>query len=270
MKTSAHIGGRAGRGTGRWSRERTVVLPEAGRVVAELRRDGIATTSVAALTGDSGVLDEVVDCAHALVERRARDVCAQRRLLQAGGDPWARPPDADRVPLLGDDAPATSCRLLLLHPVLGGVAEAYCGRAVRSVEPTGWLEVATGSPVPPRRWERAPRGRRPVLEVWISLTADEDGDGPLHYVRGTHRRQRGEGAVPRAFEATGGPAGTVVFADPCGMHRRSPAVERDRVLLHGAFSTVRRPPRPPRHAVTGARVPRARRALHDAFALAGA
>ncbi|WP_432533861.1 phytanoyl-CoA dioxygenase family protein [Kineococcus arenarius] len=268
MKASAHHGHRSGHGSGhgsgrrvgRWSAERDVVLPEAGRVVADLRRDGIASTSLAALTGDAGVLDDVLDCARALVDHREQDARAHR-LLAAGRDPWDHPADVDRVALLGDDVPATSCRRLLLHPVLDGIAEAYCRRAVRSVEPAGWLEVAAAGPLPPRRWERAPRGRRPVLEVWVHLTAAQDGDGPLHYVSGTHLDRREEGAAPGTFEAPGGPPGTVVFADPRGMHRRSPAVGRDRLLLHATFSTRRRPARP------GPPAPHAR---HRAFALAGA
>ncbi|WP_432509271.1 phytanoyl-CoA dioxygenase family protein [Kineococcus auxinigenes] len=238
-----------------------MVLPEAGRVVSGLRRDGIAVTSLAALTGDAGVLDDVLDCARALVAHREQDTRAHRLLLTSGQDPWDHPADADRVALLGDDVPATSCRRLLLHPVLDGIAEAYCRRAVRSVEPAGWLEVAATGPLPPRRWQRAPRRRRPVLEVWIHLTAAQDGDGPLHYVRGTHLDRRGEGAAPGTFEAPGGPAGTVVFADPRGMHRRSPAVGRDRLLLHATFSTRRRAARPAHSAP---------RATHHAFALAGA
>ncbi|NAZ87884.1 phytanoyl-CoA dioxygenase family protein [Kineococcus indalonis] len=264
MKTSSGDGDQTGRSSRRWSRERTVVLPEAGRVVAELRREGIARTSVAALTGDAGVLDDVLACARALVERRAPAVAEQRRRVAAAtgpAAPWDRPPDADRVPLLDADAPATPCRRLLQDPVLGCVAEAYCRRAVQHVGTEAWMEVAAASPAPPRRWQRGPGGRRPTVEVWVHLSDEEDGDGPLHYVRGSHLDRRGEGAPPGTFEALGGPAGTVVFADPRGMHRRSPAVGRDRLLLHGVFSSRRRAPR--------WSVP-APRAVHGAYALAGA
>ncbi|MCI2239606.1 hypothetical protein MO973_38590 [Paenibacillus sp. TRM 82003] len=260
MKTSAHNRRWTGHRTRRWSSERTVVLPEAGRVVAALRRDGITTTSVGALTGDGGVLDEVLECARALVEHRAREVTAQRTLLTAStDDPWARPVDADRVRLLDEDVPATSCRRLLLHPVLDGVAEAYCRRAVRTVAASGWLEVAATTSPPPRRWERGPAGRQPTLEVWILLTGAPDGGGPLHYVSGSHHARRGEGSTPGTFEAPGGPAGTVVLADPRGMHRRSPAVGRDRLLLHGSYSTRRGAPR----------VRRAPCPAPEAYALAG-
>ncbi|WP_432572197.1 phytanoyl-CoA dioxygenase family protein [Kineococcus sp. SYSU DK005] len=263
MKTSADEGERRGRRPRRWARERTVVLPEAGRVVAELRSDGIARTSVAALTGDAGVLAEVLDCARALVERRAPAVAEQRcRAAAPAGPagPWDRPAEDERVALLGEDVPAGACRRLLEDPVLGCVAQAYCERAVRSVRAAAWLEVAAPAPAPPRRWQRGPGGRRPDLEVWVHLDDERDGDGPLHYVRGSHLDRRGGGAPPGTFEALGGPAGTVVFADPRGMHRRSPAVGRDRLLLHGVFSSGRRAPR--------WSVP-APRPAHAAYALAG-
>ncbi|WP_337062158.1 hypothetical protein [Kineococcus sp. G2] len=263
MKTSAHSGRRHGPRAGRWSSERTVVLPEAGRVVADLRRDGIATTSVGALTGDGGVLSEVVECARALTEHRAREITAHRALVSAStDDPWTRPVDADRVRLLDEDVPAASCRRLLLHPVLDGVAEAYCRRAVRTVTASGWLEVAAATPSPPRRWERGPGGRWPALEVWVLLTGTPDGGGPLHYVSGSHHPRRGEGSTPGTFEAPGGPAGTVVLADPRGMHRRSPAVGRDRLLLHGSYGTRRGAPRV-------LRVPRPVHGAPEAYALAG-
>ncbi|WP_432498267.1 hypothetical protein [Kineococcus gypseus] len=240
METSVLSRDGAPRTAHRWRRREHPLPPQAARVAADLRRDGIARTSVAELTGQDGLLQDVLDCAGALLAHRGAAVAAHRRRLAARQRPWGPAPEAERVALLGPDVPAGACRRLLAEPVLSAVVEASSHRAVRQVQVEAWLEVASPSPVPPRRWQRESAGRHPLVEVWVNLTGDEDGQGPLHYVRGTHRRGRRGGAG--TFEAPGGPVGTVVLADLRGMHRRSPAVGRDRLLLRALLSG-RRPAR---------------------------
>ncbi len=226
--------------------------------MADLERDGVASTSVEALLGSAALLEDVLSRTDDLIADQSADIVRRRRLV-AGGEPtgWAGPlHDPHAVELLGAHPPVDPedpYTRFLRHAQVAGVAGAYCRRDVRVLDMNGLLTLAA-APVRPTDWARTAAG--PSLEVALHLTGVDEGTGPLHYVRASHRR-RGARRV-RHLERSGhrledpdllrefgdaahvvlhGGAGTVVFFDPRGLHRTGRPTTRDRLVLHGRFAT---------------------------------
>lgn len=235
--------------------------PRARAVVADLRRDGIAHVPLATLLGGAALLDDVLARTDDLIADQSADIVRRRRLV--AGEPggrsagWTGPlRDPHEVELLGAHPPVDPedpYTRFLRHPQICGIASAHCRREVRIWEMNGLLTLAA-PPVRPGDWVRSVEA--PALEVSLHLTGVDDGVGPLSYVLGSHRRRSArsvrslertgrridDGAVTRVFgpdSATTllGGAGTVVFLDPRGLHRRTRPTARDRLLLQGRFST---------------------------------
>ncbi|PRY13916.1 hypothetical protein [Kineococcus rhizosphaerae] len=226
---------------------------EAHRVLSDLRRDGVARTTLTALTGGPTLLADVLSRTDDLIADQSADIVRRRRYV--AGDPVARcgPGDPHRVELLGDHPPVDPedpYARFLRHPAIAGVATAYCRRDVRIWDMNGLLTLAS-APAREDDWGRSVEGAG--VEVHLHLTGVDDGVGPLSYVRTSHRRR---GRV-RGLERTGrrigdedlgrvfgtgctttltGAAGTVVFVDPRGLHRRARPTARDRLLLQGRYS----------------------------------
>lgn len=229
--------------------------PEARRVLTDLRRDGVAATSLATLTGGTELLEEVLSRTDDLIADQSADIVRRRRLVAGEPTGWAGPlHDPHEVELPRPHPPVDPedpYALFLRHPDVVGVAAAYCRRGVRIWDMNGLLTLAA----PPTRtgdWARSAHG--PAVEVHLHLAGVDAGVGPLSYVRTSHRRRRAvrrlersgrriaDADVERAFgpAATAtldGAAGTVVFVDPRGLHRRPRPTARDRLLLRGRYGT---------------------------------
>ncbi|WP_432513872.1 phytanoyl-CoA dioxygenase family protein [Kineococcus sp. SYSU DK001] len=226
---------------------------EARRVVADLRRDGVARTTLVALTGDAGLLDDVLSRTDDLIADQSADIVRRRRVV--AGDPVPRGDplhDPHEVELLGPHPPVDPedpYARFLRHPQISGIAAAHCRRDVRIWGMNGLLTLAT-APVRDGDWVHSPGG--PAVEVRLHLTGVDDGVGPLTHVRTSHRRRAAVRALertgrrigdddvtrvfgPGAVEVLTGATGTVVFTDPRGLHRRSRPTARDRLVLHGRF-----------------------------------
>jgi hypothetical protein len=237
-------------------RHRQGLSDEARRVLADLRRDGIAHAPLAALTGSGDLLQDVLSRTDDLIADQSADIVARRR--RVAGEPlgWPGPlHDPHEVELLGAHPPVDPedpYTRFLRHPQIGGIATAYCRRDVRIWDMNGLLTLAA-PPTRPGDWVRSVEGA--CLDVLLHLTGVDPGVGPLDYVRGSHRRRSAR--TVRGLERSGrriadddvsttfGPdaattltpgAGTVVFVDPRGLHRRSRPTSRDRLLLQGRFS----------------------------------
>ncbi|WP_432541938.1 phytanoyl-CoA dioxygenase family protein [Kineococcus sp. SYSU DK002] len=227
---------------------------EARRVVADLHRDGVARTSLAALAGDAGLLEDVLSRTDDLIADQSADIVRRRRVLAGEPVPRGAPlPDPHEVELLGPHPPVDPedpYARFLRHPQISGIAAAHCRRDVRIWGMNGLLTLAT-APVRDGDWVRSTEG--PAVEVRLHLTGVDDGVGPLSYVRTSHRRRLavhrlertgrriGDDDVTRVFgpaaaTALTGATGTVVFTDPRGLHRRARPTTRDRLVLHGRFS----------------------------------
>ncbi len=214
------------------------LTPEARRVLDDLRRDGIASTDLAALLG-SEAGTEADELRRGPVPHRR-----PHRRPERGHRP--APPPARRRP--GQPA----CRPARRRPA----------RQPPARRPRGPLRALPAPPahqrggrraLPPRRphlghERRADPGQRPHrrggwtrdagahgLDVHLHLTQVQDGVGPLSYVRTSHRRGRrgdrgGDHLADRDVERAFGPGctttaegrtGTVVFTDPRGLQRRA-------------------------------------------------
>ena len=230
-------------------RRRGRLTPEARRVLADLRRDGIASSDLATLLGAPAadeLLAEVLSRTDDLIADQSADIVRRRRLLV--GDHEQRCVTPRDVDLLGSRPPVDPedpYARFLRHPLISGVAAAHCRRDVRIWDMNGVLTLAS-APVADGGWTRP--GDGPGLHVRLLLTGVDDGVGPLGYVRTSHRHRRrldrgrvGDRDVERAFgpgcttTATGAP-GTVVFTDPRGLQRTAPPTTRDRLVLQGRFS----------------------------------
>lgn len=226
-------------------------------VLADLRRDGIARAPLATLVGDGGLLEDVLARTDDLIAGQSADIVRRRCLVAGEPAGWPGPlHDPHEVELLGAHPPVDpedAYARFLRHPQIGGIAAAHCRRAVRIWEMNGLLTLAA-PPARPGDWVRSVEAA--AVEVTLHLTDVEEGVGPLSYVRGSHRgrparavrrlersgRRIADDDVTAAFGPDAattlhGPAGTVVFLDPRGLHRRSRPTARDRLLLQGRFST---------------------------------
>lgn len=241
--------------TRRRSDRRPGLSDEARRVVADLRRDGVAAVPLLALTHSGDLMSDVLSRTDDLVADQSADIVARRRTL---AEPFGRP-DPHEVELLGPQPPVDPedpYTRFLRHPQIRGIAAAYCRRDVRVWDMNGLLTLAAPA-TRPGDWVRSLEGG--CLEVLLHLTGVDHGVGPLDYVRGSHRRRTartlrglersgrriGDDDVERTFGRRStttliGGAGTVVFVDPRGLHRRSRPVARDRLLLQGRFATAGR------------------------------
>lgn len=231
------------------------LTPEARRVLDDLRRDGIASTDLAALLGSEAgteadeLLAEVLSRTDDLIADQSADIVQRRRRLVA--DPGSRCAVPRDVDLLGSRPPVDPedpYARFLRHPLISGVAAAHCRRDVRIWDMNGVLTLAS-APTAEAGWTRTAGAHG--LDVHLHLTQVQDGVGPLSYVRTSHRRGRrgdrgGDHLADRDVERAFGPGctttaegrtGTVVFTDPRGLQRRARPTARDRLLLQGRFSS---------------------------------
>lgn len=249
----------------RHARGATPLDAEARRVVVALRRDGIARTSATALLGDRTLLDEVLSRTDDLVADQSADIVARRRLLAGETGAGSLPPGVSKtflVELLGAEPrvdPEDPYARFLRHPQVAGIADAYCRMQLRTRDMNGWLNLASDRPASSSQlWHRDRPEDHSIVKVFLNLTDVGEGSGPLQYVRGSHRGRLRTESFAQSFDGIGhrisdedvehrfppgtretgaGPVGTVVFADTRGLHRGGHATTRDRILLHGLYSS---------------------------------
>lgn len=225
--------------------------PEALRVLQSLRRDGVALTSLDALTGDASLLARVGEHAARLEAARGdagRGVAADK--------PFRVDMLDLRRPVVHPDDPFV---LAALDDQLKGVVDTYFGFTTTVSDVNVWRNLPTTSePVSSQLWHRDLREDRVLVKVFVYLEPVGDGGGPFSYARGTHLRGR---AAPRFSDGehdgtnyrirTGpdadrlearslvatGPAGTVVIADMDGYHRGGMATTSSRLLLQLRYSS---------------------------------
>lgn len=234
----------------------------AAEVAGRLDADGVAVSSLQALTGDPGLLAGLQDLAAELEQQHAGLVARRRGLLAGGG-----PSNVDKpfvVELLDRRRPVVEPDGLLarvaLHPQLRGVADRYFGLRTRVVDVNVWRSLTTAGPATSSQlWHRDLQEDRFVLKMFIYLADVDAGGGPFSYLRRTHPKSerralrlpgQTRGAAPRAPDdaparlgldadvlSLTGPAGTVIFADTLGFHRGGLARTSDRLLLQVLYAS---------------------------------
>lgn len=231
---------------------------EGERVVAELRENGIARSSVGALLGEGEIYSELQADVARLEREQAAEIDEERRLANEDRE------DTEKTflrMLLGDepelDRDSIYARFALDSPLLH-IANAYLRMLTRLRYYNVWHTYVTQSaPRQSQLWHRD-REDYQILKVFVCMTDVNEGAGPFTYAPGTHMlgNSRGEpesfveGKVARTTDAqmaaivpedrwvvATGDVGTILFADTRGFHKGGLARERDRLLYTCMFTS---------------------------------
>jgi hypothetical protein len=234
-------------------------------MLADLQRDGVAVSTLDALTGDAGLLErlqkhvaELEASQHQLIEDRIAELAAipedaevvQKRFM-------LHLLDNRRPQIHPDDLLAR----VALDPQLKGVADSYYGLSSKVSDLNVWYNLPTTRPAySSQLWHRDLREDRYVVKLFILLRDTPVGAGPFCYLKGTHPKGSGADLVlpstpgtlsPRttdeqvveagwgdAMHIGTGVAGTVMLADTRGYHKGGLARDEHRLLLHSLYSSA--------------------------------
>ena len=239
-----------------------VLGAEAQRVLETLDRDGVATSTLEALTGDPTLLPRLQALAAELEAAKAETIDERRSQMQAAGrdGKWEK---SFLIEFFDTKRPVIEPAGLLAQTGLSsqvkGVADSYFQLRTRITDINIWRNLRTVRPAQSSQlWHRDLPEDYYVLKIFCYLEDVDEGGGPFTYMRGTHTKgdrkltvaatHDGEtwratdesveaaGLTPRVSQFTG-PAGTVVFADTRGYHRGGWAKTSDRLLLQVLFSS---------------------------------
>ena len=239
-------------------RERRPLTGEEARVIAELNRNGIAMTSVAALLNDASCFSSL-ESAAAEIERMGADEIAAARQAANCADGWKTYllELLGKTPLL--DAQSV-CARFALQPEILRIANAYYGMRTRLRTYNVWRNFPSSSaPRNSQLWHRDPEDRY-VLKLFVYLDDVDRGCGPIAYAAGSHPKgglkrapaftktaedkakrsddaQMAEVVPPERWIEGIGPKGTMVFADTRGYHKGGQATERERLLYMCMFTS---------------------------------
>lgn len=246
----------------RHRRARPELGQEATRCLADLRRDGVATTSLEALTGDRDLLGRLQALAGDLEEGQQAVREQQERQLREG-QVLADKDKVFVVQLLGARRPVLDPADLLartaLDPQLQGVVDEYFGLATRVSDVNVWRNLPSGAaPVSSQRWHRDTAEDRMVVKAFVYLEPVTEASGPFRYAQSTQPGGSAAVSVPSEFDGVNhrvpdgpesalldarervftGPAGTVVIADTLGYHRGGWATSASRLAVQVRYSSL--------------------------------
>ncbi len=227
-------------------------------LLRDLRRDGIAVTTVKELMRDSLLFDQLESAVWALEKTGLSEDL-----------PWARE-RADTpgfktylVELLGSNPVLDPNNIFVrfaLQPTVLNLVNGYFGMYTRLRAFNVWHNFASQKdPKNSQLWHRDPEDRS-ILKMFVYLTDVPEESGPLIYASGTH--PQGEiKLVPESFKDSDttarrsnddqmrrvvseekwitavGPKGTVVFADTRGYHKGGLVRANERVLYNCMFTS---------------------------------
>lgn len=236
-----------------WRRSRPDLPPEGARVLADLRRDGLARTSVDALGFRAGIWEELQSAVAAEESRQAAQIEEARRAPEREGHKSYLIELLGRSPVLD---PESVFVRMALDPAVLDIATSYFGMYVRLWQFNVWHNVPTrAAPRNSQLWHRDPEDRQ-ILRIFIYLDDVGPGSGPLSYIPGSHalgRRQirppaalegstlrttddQMERVVPRSDWATAtGRKGDVWLVDTRGYHKGGHVAEKDRLAYNAMW-----------------------------------
>lgn len=230
---------------------------EGRRVVASLRQDGLAVTSVSSLLGSAEALDTLREAAAGIEADRAAEIEAAR--LQADRmDTDARKNYVFAVLPDGAAAPGDAFDAFGRHPVIRSVVDRYMGlrAAFRCCNVIRNFRVRN-TPYASQLWHQD-RDDHLMIKLFVYLSDVDPGRGPFTYGRGTHplapacpmpahsleghvarsTDAQFEAVVPRTrWSAVSGSVGTMVFADTRGYHRGGRCEEGERLLYRAMYTS---------------------------------
>lgn len=226
-----------------YRKEKQELTPVQKRIVADLKRDGIAVVHMNELFPDKQMLSVLQEyTANRLAEA---DTKTNKSFLK---NIW------DAVPSLSFDNPFV--RFAIDGAVLDCV-NAYMNMLTKFYYFT--LNITTpvqtgATAVQSQRWHRDPEDKK-LCKVFLYLSDVDETAGPFIYIKGSHHggRWRGlfpqlpprgsyppeqtiEKMIPQKYWHVGtGTAGTLIFCDTSGLHRGGYATEKDRVMFTAGY-----------------------------------
>jgi hypothetical protein len=226
----------------------------AAQALADLDRDGVAITSLEALTGDPTLLG-----------RLQREAARLEEVAFGGSGALATHvgPKQFVVHLLGKRPmvePAGVLAQTALQEQLKGVVDGYYGLRTRLADLNVWrTPVQTETATASQLWHRDIRDDHYVVKVFVYLEAVTEGSGPFCYVRGSHTKgplrrlevrthrdrwswrasdeDMAQAVPPTQWATCTGPPGTLVIADTNGYHKGGLARTAPRLLLHALYAS---------------------------------
>lgn len=230
---------------------------EQARIVEELNRRGVATSSIDRLPEIGSRYQELKRAVEALEDEWAGRVSEARGETETG--------DLGRktflLQLLGEqprlDPDSVYAGFCLDRQILE-IANAYFGMYTQLRYYNIWHTLTTRGPARESQLWHYDRDDHLILKLFVYLSEVDEGAGPLTYAPGTHRKGNlrelpqsfDEQGVPRWKDeemaalvprdkwvtATGSP-GTIVFADTRGFHKGGLARSRDRIFYTCMFTS---------------------------------
>jgi hypothetical protein len=243
--------------TVRHARRRPELGPVAREVQETLRRDGVAVTTLDAITGDPTLLPRL-QAAAAEAERLRREKPLQAHLDDEAVRPFL-------IQMLHPSRPEVDPRgvfaEVVLDPQIKGVVDTYFRMTTRVSDLNVWRNAPNPAPggASTQLWHRDLAEDFCIVKVFVYLEDVPVGGGPFTYARGSHledaRRADQEGMahdgvnyrvvatdrleqLDRDAVVCTGPAGTVVIADVRGLHRGGLAVTRTRFMMQARYTSA--------------------------------
>lgn len=231
---------------------------EAGRVLGELNKNGIAITSAEALLGPGSCFAELKAAVEGLGRARAPELALSRarsseqNLEKAFKYSYV-------VGNMTLDENSVFVRFALQRPIVR-IANAYFGMYTHLRFVNVWHTFSSQSQSRDSQLWHRDRDDRYIVKVFVYLSDVDESAGPFTYAPGTHLKGsvRGEpryvldrpGGPKRSRDAemaevvpedrwvkAVGPAGTIIFADTRGYHCGGRARGRDRIMYIGMFAS---------------------------------
>ena len=203
--------------------------PESARMLRALNRDGCASSTLEALTGDPTLLRRLQETASNYEAARADEVAAQAAALQSVDDLGDGNEKAFLVQYLDAGRPVIDPHGLLASTALNtnikSIADAYFQLRTRVADINIWRNLPSSHPpLSSQLWHRDQPDDYFIFKMFVYLEDVTEGAGPLSYAIGTH----GKG------DRTWQPANT--WHD--GFNIRAHDVDMDRELPESAATAV--------------------------------
>src|SRR5438105_3856374 len=165
--------------------------PESARMLRDLNRDGCATSTLEALTGDATLLGRLQDAVKVYEADRAEEIAAQAAALQSVRDLGDGNAKLFLVQYLDANRPVIDPRGLFATTALNvnikAIADAYFQMRTRVADINVWRNLPSSHPpVSSQLWHRDQPDDYYIFKMFVLLEDVTDGSGPLTYAVGTH------------------------------------------------------------------------------------
>jgi hypothetical protein len=249
--------------TAEYFQDRPELGDEAKRVLSDLNENGVARSTLDALTGSSELFESLKAEAAALEQAQADALQRQAEELAKAESLGSGYEKSYVFTLLDKDRPVVTpdgvFARLMLHEQMKGIADSYYGMKTFVRDVNVWRNLPSKhAPVASQRWHRDQPEDHLILKTFVYLEDVTEGAGPLSYVKKTHGKGKRNWQPPVTFDGHNwraddnemfavtddserdtfvGPAGTVLFADTFGWHKGGQATTKSRFVLQGLWAS---------------------------------